>query len=145
MSREYFRPVQVEQGLCIHCERCAMTCPNNAIIFKGYQRFIDYLKCKGCLSCVSVCPRNAISVTSTEENEVISVDVVFEKCNACGICEDVCSKNIWEQKEYEDKNGKIKTIFRVQPTEISGCIGCEICVNSCPEKIINIQKFSLKK
>lgn len=142
---EYFRPIQVEIGLCIHCERCAMSCPNNAIRFNGNQRLIDYTKCSGCLTCVNVCPRNAITVTSAEENEVISVDVAYNNCNHCGDCVEICPKQLYEEYEYTELDGSTKKVFRVHPTRFFECSGCEVCVENCPQNAIKIQKVLSKK
>lgn len=145
MGTEYFRPIQVELGLCIHCERCAMTCPNKAIHFNGFQRFIDYTKCRGCLSCVNVCPRNAITVTSAEKDDIIGVETVFEKCNACGDCVESCTKNLWKEYDYKLADGSKKKVYWVPPSDIYECAGCEICVESCPEGIVSIKRFSPDK
>ena len=145
VTREYFRPIQVEMGLCIHCERCAMSCPNNAIRFNGNQRLIDYKKCSGCLTCVNVCPRNAITVTSAEEEDVISVDIAYNECNHCGVCVGICPKQLFEEYKYNELNGTTKLVFRVPPTKFFECSGCGVCAESCPENAVVVQKLQSKK
>ncbi|MHA1729040.1 MAG: 4Fe-4S binding protein [Promethearchaeota archaeon] len=141
MTREYFRPIQIEIGLCVHCERCERNCPNQAIHFNGEQRLIDYKKCRGCLTCVNVCPRNAISVTSVEKDEVISVDVIFDKCLGCGDCAEICPNKLYEKYSYKPNEIAEKSVYRVPPSRFSECSGCELCVENCPEGIITIQRF----
>jgi electron transport complex protein RnfB len=122
-----------------------MSCPNNAIRFNGNQRLIDYKKCSGCLTCVNVCPRNAITVTSAEEEDVISVDVAYHKCDNCAICFEICPNNLYEEYEYAELNGSTKMVHRVPPTKFFECSGCGVCVESCPENAIQVQKLSSKK
>ncbi|MHA1820443.1 MAG: 4Fe-4S binding protein [Promethearchaeota archaeon] len=144
MSREYFRPIQINPTLCKGCARCLRACPNKAISFKGNQRLIDYKKCKGCLTCVNVCPNNAITVTSVEKGEVVSVENIFEQCTNCGACAEICPHQLWVPHKYKMKNGELKDVYWVDPQNYYKCEGCELCVNNCPENIITIQRFNPK-
>jgi len=145
MSKEFYRPKQVEIGLCVNCERCYAVCPTKSISYKGTQRLIDYKKCRGCLICVTVCPRNAISVDVFKENDILSVDVIAEKCSGCGTCVQKCPQRLFQEVQYVNKENKSKKVFIVPTSKYYLCQGCEVCVENCPEKAISIQKFKLEK
>jgi ferredoxin len=143
--KEKFVPVQINQELCVRCERCLRACNSKAIYFENSIRLIDYSKCKACLNCVQVCPRNAVEVTSIEfEDQVVSIKINHEKCSMCEDCLDTsgdfCPKNLF----YKDKieNNEIEGI-RFKYGEISKCQGCLKCVVKCPQKAIKPAKFEV--
>lgn len=139
MPRERFIPVQIDQELCMKCERCAKACKNKAIYFDNSVRRVDYSKCVGCLTCVQVCPRNAIEVTSVLPKQIISIKIDHEKCNLCGKCfEDhasFCPKNLFYLGRVK-KDGKEIDGIRYKFQEIAKCQGCLKCQASCPEGAI---------
>ncbi|MHA1392891.1 MAG: 4Fe-4S binding protein [Promethearchaeota archaeon] len=137
---EKYRPIQVEMGLCVNCERCVKACPAGAIEFKGNVRTIDYKKCRGCLACINACPKNAIIVDIFEVGNVISIDTNPEKCDGCGICSEKCPNSLYEPFKYK-KGLEIRTIYRVYPKNFSKCKGCETCVENCPNQAISIQRI----
>jgi pyruvate formate lyase activating enzyme len=62
---------------CLHCLKCARTCPEKAITAAENGRIqIDFHKCTGCLACVQGCPGRAL----TSEGEYKTVDEVMEVC-----------------------------------------------------------------
>ncbi len=147
--KEKFIPVQINQELCVRCERCLRACNAKAIFFENSIRLIDYSKCKACLNCVQVCPRNAVEVTSIEsEDQVISIKINHEKCSMCEECLDksgkFCPKNLFHKSIVRDKakNNEIEGI-RFKFTEISKCQKCLRCEALCPEKAINPVKFKV--
>ena len=112
--KEKFVPVQINQELCLKCERCLRACKAKAIYFEHGIRLVNYQKCIACLNCVQVCPRNAVEVTSVEfEDQVISIKIDHEKCSMCEDCLDqegfFCPKNLFFQdKVKKKKNKKLK-------------------------------------
>ncbi|HEC40292.1 MAG TPA: 4Fe-4S dicluster domain-containing protein [bacterium] len=146
--KEKFVPVQVNQDLCLKCEKCLRACTAKAIYFEHGVRLVDYTKCKACLNCVQVCPRNAIQVTSIEVNDqVVSMKIDREKCNLCEECINdngkFCPKNLFYRgkvniNENQEQDG-IKFKFR----EISKCQGCLKCTILCPQKAIKPIKFNV--
>ncbi|MDO4721234.1 MAG: Fe-S cluster domain-containing protein, partial [Peptostreptococcaceae bacterium] len=87
--------------------------------------------CMGLGSCERVCPFDAIHVL---EDGIAHVDP--EKCVACGKCIEVCPKAViawipYGQKVSVDCNSKDKG-KDVKDGCAVGCIGCQMCVKSCP-------------
>ncbi|MHA2007646.1 MAG: 4Fe-4S binding protein [Promethearchaeota archaeon] len=146
--KEKFIPVQINQELCLRCERCLGACKEKAIFFKHSIRLVDYSKCKACLNCVQVCPRNAIQVTSIESNDqIISIKVDHEKCSMCNLCLNdsgaFCPKNLFYQDDIENKENQETKGIRFKFKEISKCQGCLKCVALCPENAIKPIKFKV--
>ncbi|MBD3254027.1 MAG: 4Fe-4S dicluster domain-containing protein [Candidatus Lokiarchaeota archaeon] len=137
---EKFIPIQIDQELCMHCERCLRACRQKAIYFEKSMRLVDYSKCRGCLSCIQVCPKNAIQVTSVEPNQVVSVKIDHEKCSMCGEClKDngrFCPNHLFFEGDIKDLNGKEKVGIKFKFKEIEKCQGCLKCESSCPEGAI---------
>ena len=62
---------------CMHCRKCAGTCPEKAITEAEDGRIhIDFNKCTGCLTCVQGCPGRAL----TNEGEYKTIDEVVDVC-----------------------------------------------------------------
>jgi ferredoxin len=147
--KEKFVPVQINQELCVKCERCLRACKAKAIYFKHGIRLVDYEKCVACLNCVQVCPRNAVEVTSVEfEDQVISIKIDHEECSMCEDClkQDgtFCPKKLFFQGKVKNKeNQEIDgIIFKFK--EIVKCQKCLKCVDLCPEKAIKPVTFKTK-
>ena len=94
----------------------------------------------GCLgggTCVDVCEYDAIHVI----NGIAVVDK--DKCTACMKCIEVCPKKVIDLIPYSaetvvkcnsnDAGKAVKNACSV------GCIGCRICVKSCPEQTITFE------
>ncbi len=144
--KEKFVPVQINQELCVRCERCVRACNSKAIYFENSIRLIDYSKCKACLNCVQVCPRNAVEVTSIEfEDQVVSIKVDHEKCSMCKKCLEesgkFCPKNLFYKGKVEVRENKESEGIRFKFKEIAKCQGCLRCAAQCPEKAIKPVKF----
>jgi len=143
--KEKFIPVQIDQELCLRCERCLKACKNKAIYFENSLRFVDYAKCKACLNCVLVCPRNAIQVRSIQiPNQILNMKIDHEKCNLCLKCVDESGKFCPNNLFYLDKVKKasIETEgIRFKFKEIGKCQGCLKCELSCPQHAIKPVKY----
>ncbi len=143
--KEKFIPVQINQELCVRCERCLRACKAKAIYFEHGIRLIDYYKCKACLNCVQVCPRNAVEVTSIDHHDqVVSIKIDHEKCTMCEKClaEDgkFCPKNLFYKGLVRKLNIEEEGI-RFKFNEIGKCQSCLKCELSCPEGAIKPVKF----
>jgi len=144
--KERFIPVQINQELCVRCERCLRACKAKAIYFEQGIRLINYNSCKACLICVQVCPRNAVEVTSIEhQNQVVSIKIDHEKCTMCEKClgDDgkFCPKNLFYKVSVWKLNKEEEGI-RFKFHEIGKCAGCLKCT-SCPEGAIKPVKFEI--
>ena len=58
--------VQVDENLCIGCEKCLEIC-----VFRGMEIFdgkakVNQDRCVGCGRCETVCPNDAISIDITD-------------------------------------------------------------------------------
>ena len=147
--KEKFVPIQIDQNLCMRCERCLRACKAKAIYFDHGIRLVDYSKCKACLNCVQVCPRNAVQVTSIQiPNQVLSIKIEHEICNMCLDCSkengEFCPKNLFYVDKV-DKDGMEVDGIKFKFKEISKCQGCLKCELSCPEGAIKPVQFKEKE
>ena len=46
---------------CVHCKKCLLNCPKQAITEKENHMIFNHDKCIGCLQCVNHCPTKALS------------------------------------------------------------------------------------
>jgi len=134
MVKERFIPVQINQDLCMQCERCVNACRERAIYFENSVRHVDYSKCVGCLTCQMICPKNAVEVTSVLPNEVIGIKINYNKCSMCEECLDevgkFCPKNLFF-KEPVNIGGKEIEGIKFKFKEINKCQGCLRCEALC--------------
>jgi len=56
----------INSDLCVGCEACVDSCPEDAIVEGNETFIIDTLDCIGCGSCVDVCPVQAISLEESD-------------------------------------------------------------------------------
>lgn len=107
-------------------------------ILAGGSKSCSY-GCLGCGTCKDVCEFGAIEII----NGVAVIDK--EKCTSCEKCIEACPKNIIELVPYEQQvivKCKSKDAGKVVRGNCSiGCIGCRICVRSCPEEAFNFGNF----
>jgi len=145
--REKSIPVQIDQELCLRCERCLRACKAKAIYFEHGIRKVNYEECKACLNCVQVCPRNAIEVNSVlHPDQIVSIKIDHEKCNLCEKCVDesgkFCPKNLFYKsivKKIRSEGEGIRYKFK----EIAKCQGCLKCELLCPEGAIQPIKYAI--
>lgn len=52
----------IDDDVCTGCERCASSCPSEAITMLNRSPQVDRNKCTGCGICVSECPVGAIEL-----------------------------------------------------------------------------------
>lgn len=75
----------IEQELCSACHRCRVTCPQEAIRFKGAKYWIDPEKCISCGRCVKVCHNGCISNPDKPAKPAEPHERIIRECDVCVI------------------------------------------------------------
>ena len=115
---------------------------------KGANMLGGHKSCaSGCLGfgdCVKACPFGAMYMS--EEGLPV---VIKEKCTGCGACAKACPRGIIDlvppDKDVHilcrsfDKGPSVRKYCKV------GCIACQLCVRSCPQEAISMDKGTLAK
>lgn len=73
ITRDYYGLAKavIDQGTCIHCDRCRQECRFGAIeIVDGNYRVSPYL-CEGCAVCDLVCPADAIDMVDMVDGQLM--------------------------------------------------------------------------
>ncbi|MFX0143010.1 MAG: 4Fe-4S binding protein [Candidatus Hodarchaeota archaeon] len=135
MDNDKFFPISTNPNLCVLCQRCMLSCPNNAIFFKVSLRYVDYDKCKGCLKCVDVCEHGAIEVIMIDEGKLVGFHINQDKCNLCKLCieEDFCFQNLFQLGKEDNSN---KEWIQFNEGDFSNCFKCLKCFKNCPNNAI---------
>jgi len=144
-KRNYLRPpgalAQDAQFIaaCIGCGLCGEVCPPRCIRFHkrdgGSNVNIPFIKpdekaCLLCAKCMDVCPTNALTPLETKNIDMGIAQIDRTACypwvdrGICGACVSICPLGshaidfkLWNQ---------------YKPFIKSGCVGCGLCVESCP-------------
>jgi len=97
--------------------------------------------CIGLGDCTRVCPFDALHMG---EDGLPHVDIL--KCTGCGKCVDACPQNVLTRVSRARKgamplcSNRNPVKSKVIATCKIGCIKCEICVKSCPEGAIHMER-----
>ena len=67
------RELLFASSLCIHCQLCADSCPNNVHQFLP-QHILNRQVCTGCDACIQACPTNALSIAGSD----CSIDQILD-------------------------------------------------------------------
>ncbi|WP_457549640.1 4Fe-4S binding protein [Archaeoglobus sp.] len=104
-----FVVLDLKEGVCLGCCRCARICPANAILMKKvggrYYPSIDYGRCIFCHYCVDVCPTGVLKNSGVH-------DLVFDSPNVI--------LNPDETIKFESKGRKVKFEFDKDLTKVRG-------------------------
>lgn len=132
-------------GSCEHRPRInqydgVMSCTIAASLYGG-ETGCSY-GCLGCGDCVSVCSFDAIHMDASTGLPVVDE----KKCTACNKCVAICPKSIIElrpkgkgsRRIYVSCVNKDKGAITRKSCSV-GCIGCGICVKTCPFEAITLE------
>lgn len=111
---------------CIACGVCAKVCPNDAISidievkFDG-RRFLksyilDYSKCDSCMKCVEKCREGSMVKVEGEKPE-----------------------GVYDLKALIELKHKLGFFTRKKSTFVDECIGCLLCVVTCPLNAVSYE------
>ncbi len=150
--------IMFEKEDCISCFRCAHICPANAIQMypddEGrYYPGIDYAKCIFCHFCVDSCPTAALKQSKIHDvayKDVDSMSVTPEEMDNVPeiVREDAVTVEydfdrdirLVKRKEVENLLVEVdkpeRPEFKAVPQYGENCIGCRLCMFSCPVNAI---------
>ncbi len=130
--------------LCVRCGICLEVCPTKAIVLAGFEDGIAAVntpkinpligpceffigRCEETMLCGKHCPTGALKAVGKSQVKLGTVEFYPETCLAfqgkeCVVCDEMCpipdAVTITED---------LKPVFHEDK-----CVGCGICVNSCP-------------
>jgi len=96
--------------------------------------------CLGLGNCERICPFSAIRMDRERRLPIIDP----AKCTGCGKCVAECPQGVLALLPYEER--VLSACNSLDPGKMvrqacsRGCIKCQLCVKSCPEKAITLEK-----
>ncbi|MEI6713899.1 MAG: 4Fe-4S binding protein [Verrucomicrobiota bacterium] len=141
---------------CVRCGNCTRACPTHIIspsldlqdplgLLAPKLNFDEGHCDPACNACSQVCPTGAIQPFGLKEKPRIRIGTalinlegcVMARGGECRACLDVCPYEAIETAEV-DFQGQPKVI-------VDKCVGCGVCVNPCPTKVISIVSGAVKR
>ncbi len=138
VEEEYF------DRLCVRCGTCLEVCPTNAIVLADFSDGIEAVstpkieptvgpceffrgRCEDIMRCSRFCPTGALQLVEREEVKIGTVEFSSDRCLAymgkeCVVCNEVCPVH-----GANTITSDLKPVFHGEK-----CVGCGICVHSCP-------------
>lgn len=131
---------------CIGCGLCGEVCPPRCILFHqregGSRANTPYINptikaCTLCGYCMEVCPTEALKVTPIRKVDMGIAQIDRAACypwvdrGICGACVSICPLG---ETAIGFKHGNI-----YRPYIKTGCVGCGLCVEVCPEPSLPIR------
>lgn len=130
--------------LCIRCGICLEVCPTKTIVLATFEDGIDVVdtpkldplrgpcefyegRCEDIQQCSKFCPTGALQLVNREEVKIGTAKLLQDKCLAelgaeCVVCDEMCP--------VEDAITLTEAVTPIFHGE--HCIGCGMCVFSCP-------------
>lgn len=145
---------KIDNTKCIGCLQCISVCPVDAISWENGKVIIDVEKCIGCGLCVERCPVNAIThyvIFKETQNEGISEEQPTDDKKIPRALDTSSSKAPPGKGEIPkpspDTTNRIKPDKTGEKTSkakafviAKECVGCRLCVESCPAGAIKMIK-----
>ncbi|MDA8410998.1 MAG: 4Fe-4S binding protein [Treponema sp.] len=96
--------------------------------------YVIEVACTGCTACVGFCPVGAIRGVKGSLHEIDP-----KRCIECGACGRVCPS-----EAVIDDRGEVVARLRISEWprprfDLSACIGCACCVESCPVDCLEME------
>lgn len=131
---------------CVTCGLCLKNCPTGSIDLK--DKIVDNETCVRCLRCISKCPKGSINFEITK-NEKIKFNnsrrnfVIGSVLVLSGIAIGVSSAIKKGEKLLKDKvRALLPPGARSYDKFYLKCTNCQLCVASCPTKVIHPKDFN---
>lgn len=134
---------------CIGCGVCGEVCPPRCIRFHmndgGKESNTPYIDptAKGCILCglcMQACPTEALTITQIRDIKMGIAQIDQSACypwvdrGVCGACYNVCPLGSAAIRPEVRSSNRIAV-----PVVQSGCVGCGLCVEVCPEPSLPIR------
>ena len=132
--------LELDAGNCVNCKMCVKSCPAGCIDLESHR--IDDSRCLCCLNCMDACPQKCISFgwTSGKRRSFLKNLLYFFAALGGGFA----LAKIFRYR-MRDRAPEL-AVLPPGAMEINRferlCVGCRICVASCPAKIIVSAKKS---
>lgn len=143
---------KIDNTKCIVCLQCISVCPVDAISWENGNVIIDEEKCEGYGLCAKRCPVNAIThyvVFKETQNESISEERPIDNKKIPKALDTSSSRTSDREgkifKPLPDTTNRLKPDKTVEKTSKTKafviakvCLGCRLCVESCPSGAVKI-------
>lgn len=140
ISRISLFKIYIEKEHCIDCKRCEQNCPVSCVNVEN--SYIDNENCIKCLKCINECPVNAMKYSIKYKDNNKKFDINRRKFiisfSALALLATVAktTNSLVSQINYKIKKFILPPGAVDCDKFIHKCFNCNLCVKSCPSKII---------
>lgn len=149
LSRISFLKIRINRASCTQCGNCQIACKANCINIKTME--VDESRCVSCFNCITRCEDSSIGyvkVWQRADNKSYQTDTSKRDFFRAGLLFLGSSLSLMAHAEDNHEHqgrgkGQFKNRGPVSPPGslsidhlISNCIGCQLCIASCPTKVL---------